>query len=490
MKKDLEILLKILILFFSFYFLSVYLYLGLKYVLYPLEIDWLEGAVLQHAKRVLWNEPIYTAPHMEFVPFLYNPLYYYLSAFLLPFTGINLLGPRLISFISFLFSLVLIYYWIKKETGKNFWAFIATGIWAASSPLTGGFYSLARVDSLFIFLLLTALYQTRWMQNKKDATVAGLLFCLSYFTKQQALPVLLALLIYVFVEKRKFFIPFVTSSLGLIIILSILLNKISQGWYFFYTWYLPLHHEKIKKMVILFWTIDILHFYAFAFLLSIIFLTLTFSKRNKFYFYLLTIAGMIFTSWISRVHRGGSINVLIPAYAILTIGFTLGAAELYKLIHRFEKKAAAIILFTVFLQNLLLYVDPLPFIPTQKRLQKELQYLKTLATFPGNIYIESSCYLPLLLGRKPYAHVWAIIDILRTNPKPVVAQILVNELQEKIKKKFFSAIGVSRGYFLPRVINIEDYYKKKKVKFALPSLGYSRQTIWPEIIYLPKNISD
>ena len=54
-------------------------------VQYPHELEWMEGALADHAARVRDGLPLYCEPTAEHVPFLYSPLLFWLGA-----VGMNL----------------------------------------------------------------------------------------------------------------------------------------------------------------------------------------------------------------------------------------------------------------------------------------------------------------------------------------------------------------------------------------------------------------
>ena len=56
-------------------FLTLLLVVGLSRIGYPYELEWMEGGSLQNVQRVVGGESIYVEPSIDFVPFLYTPLY-------------------------------------------------------------------------------------------------------------------------------------------------------------------------------------------------------------------------------------------------------------------------------------------------------------------------------------------------------------------------------------------------------------------------------
>src|ERR1017187_6704606 len=91
---------------------------GMRLV-YPYEIEWNEGAVLDHAIRVLDGKPIYTAPSLDFSAFVYTPLYYYVTAIVMSISGVGLYAGRLVSIISILITAWLIGRIVWRETSST-----------------------------------------------------------------------------------------------------------------------------------------------------------------------------------------------------------------------------------------------------------------------------------------------------------------------------------------------------------------------------------
>src|SRR5688572_21865114 len=51
-------------------------------LLFPYDLEWMEGGMLNHALRLAEGQPIYAPPSIDFVPYLYTPLYPALLAWL------------------------------------------------------------------------------------------------------------------------------------------------------------------------------------------------------------------------------------------------------------------------------------------------------------------------------------------------------------------------------------------------------------------------
>ena len=74
---------------------------------YPYDLEWLEGATLWHAQRLLDGQPIYAPPSLDFVPHPYTPLYPWLLALLGRVFGVSYVVGRALSVAAFAGALVV-----------------------------------------------------------------------------------------------------------------------------------------------------------------------------------------------------------------------------------------------------------------------------------------------------------------------------------------------------------------------------------------------
>src|SRR4029453_9617863 len=91
-----------------FYFLA-YLYIALSRITYPFELEWMEGGSLVEGNRLLAGQSLSVRPSVDFVPFVYAPLYFYLSALVSQLTGPGFLALRLVSFAASLSCFTLLF---------------------------------------------------------------------------------------------------------------------------------------------------------------------------------------------------------------------------------------------------------------------------------------------------------------------------------------------------------------------------------------------
>lgn len=231
--------------------LGVLGWLFLRRAGYPFDLEWMEGGMLCHSLRLLDGQSIYPPPSVDFVPFLYTPLYPAMVALLARVAGLGYALARFVSIASFVGALLLGYRFAARHGGSRAAAMAAMAIPAAAFAPTGAWYDLARPDSLWLLLVAAAvvtLYQAARNANgerRRDgrahllAALAGLLLVLAFFAKQTASPFMLALTL-ALVALNARLLPAFVGSMALFGLPALwLLNHASDGW--FWTYIFRLH---------------------------------------------------------------------------------------------------------------------------------------------------------------------------------------------------------------------------------------------------------
>jgi hypothetical protein len=119
-----------------------------------LNLEIMEGTVLQHVGRARDLVPIYPEPTPAYVPLSYNPLYYLLAV---PFTW--LLGPklfclRILTILATVGCTLLLYHTVRRQTDSTWWGLIAVGLFAASYHAMDHFFDVAHPDMWMLFSVL------------------------------------------------------------------------------------------------------------------------------------------------------------------------------------------------------------------------------------------------------------------------------------------------------------------------------------------------
>jgi hypothetical protein len=221
---------------------------------FPLDLEWMEGGMLLHAARIAEGRTIYVAPSIDFIPYLYTPLYPAVLAALAKLAPLGYVAGRVVSIAAFAGALVLLVLAAAREgsvrTAIGTWPSTAAaaavgvagaGVVTAAFTFTGSFYDLVRADSLLLLLEAGALYAALRGRGGKSAALAGLLVALAFFTKQTASLIGVALgagLLVASWRRALVYAAAATAALGAGVLL---LNLTSHGW--FWTYVFKLHQS-------------------------------------------------------------------------------------------------------------------------------------------------------------------------------------------------------------------------------------------------------
>lgn len=460
-------------------YLVLYLVLALLRLRYPFELEWMEGGMVDHVRRILAGQKLYVAPSLEFVPYIYPPLYFYLSALVAKVVGVGLFPLRLVSLISSALSLALIFLLVKKETGDRLAGIIAAGFFAATYRLSGAWLDIARIDSLFLVFSLAGLYLVRFGRSHSASSLAGFLFFLSFLTKQNALIIFAPLVLYSLLQQGRRSFGLIGIWVLLVVSSTLWLDDIHSGWYRYYIFDLPRQHPLVFVMFTNFWRFDLLAAIPIACLMGLFVLLKGFRGRDQFLFYGLMALGFLGSAYVSRVHSGAYDNCLIPAYAGIALLLGYGIPRLLPL--------ASFSYLVVLLQFGLLYYNPRQQVPTESDRQAGQQLIKKMAQIPGEIYLPGHGYLPSLAGKKTWAQGMAIVDILKGKDGPI-KQGMLNEMGQALANHKFGAIFVGRDRMAIGAVDLDRYYAWHENTFAnekdfWPVTGFGTR---PEGIYFGK----
>jgi 4-amino-4-deoxy-L-arabinose transferase-like glycosyltransferase len=168
-----------LMLIFPLVYLAFFVVTSVLRIGFPYQLSWLEGAMADHARWILQGNQLYGPPGVDFTPILYPPLYSYVSAFFMKIFGAHILIPRLVSLVSSLLVLVLIWRLVKYETGSNFYALVGAGFYASFYPFVRCYFDMVRVDALFVFLMFLGVYILRTGKKSYSIYLSAFVFYLN-----------------------------------------------------------------------------------------------------------------------------------------------------------------------------------------------------------------------------------------------------------------------------------------------------------------------
>jgi len=478
-------------------FVVVYVVVALWRMGYPFELEWIEGSGVDHVQRILDGRHLYVKPSIEFTPFLYTPLYFYLSAAVAKLIGIGFVPLRLVSFAASVGSFAIIYSLVKRETGNWYSALLAVGVFAATFRISGAWFDIARPDMLFVFFALAAIYTIRFVDSWWGYILAGVFISLSFLTKQTALIIALPMALYCVIANWRRAIFFVGTAAIIIAGSTWLLDRISGGWYRFYVFEVPSEHYILKARYIFFWIDDLLHPLPIVCAVAVLYLILRiFSPaRREGFFYLLMASGMIGAAWSGRLHSGGYLNTLLPAYGFIPILFGVAFHHVSRYLQERpadgRAQASELGLFLVYFvctaQMAGLLYNPVRQIPTKADISAGWQLVKMMEGIEGEVYLPAHGFLPTYAGKKPYAHVTAIHDLLR-GKDTAAKELMLEGLRDAVCHKRFRAIFIDKDEFIVDIS--KDYRMAGRVfndnRAFWPVTGLE---IRPEFLFVPKDDS-
>ena len=216
-----------------------YLRLGLKRMAYPLELDCIEGVMMDHIVRLAHGQAMYVRPTLHFISLAYMPFFSFVSSLLARAFGPALWEPRMISFGASLGIAVLTAIIVWVETRRATLALGAAGVYCMAFGLAGSCYDIARPDSLMLFLAIAGLAVLRYTRGLPGAFAAALLLAVAFFTKQHAVLFCFGAVGYLFFQDRRRFLPFTLALLVLCLGGYLVLGAWLGEWFRFYTWSVP-----------------------------------------------------------------------------------------------------------------------------------------------------------------------------------------------------------------------------------------------------------
>jgi len=474
-------------------YLVIYLVIALTRISYPFELEWMEGGAVVHVQRLLNGEPLYVTPSLDFIPFIYSPFYFYVSALVAYVTGNGFFPLRLVSFVSSLGCFTLIFLIVYKRTSSRWASLMASCLFAATFRLSGAWFDIARVDSLFLFLLLAGIYTFESERFFTRSFASPALLFLSFFTKQTALIIAVALSVAALFTRKGAERLWLPLNFGLLLTASsLLMNALTDGWYSYYVFDLPAQHAILSSMFSGFWTDDIVRHLPIALTACIIpFLGIgntSNQKVDRLFQDFLILGSLFLASYLSRLHTGGYDNVLMPVYAAIAIYFGIGLAFSWKAVAGAATVQAVLIL-AVALQFVALTYSPQQQIPSLLDRQQGERLQQLIASFPGEVYLSDHPWYAGDMDKPTQAQDMAVRDILRASDSEEWKRLLEEAMAAAIVEQKYAALIVDFEDFPLRVPDFEVYYELVDSGLSgdafLPVTGWDRK---PAYLYVRRTL--
>ena len=407
---------------------AAYLAVVLQRIGYPYELTYFEGSTVEVAGRVAAGQPLYGPPTTEYTPWPYPPLYFWLTGALAKVTGVDLTTMRVVSVAASIAVLVLLALIVRRAGGSTVAGIVAAGLYAATYRVSGAFADTARVDSLFLALLLAAVLVGMRARTWRGGIWLGTVLLLAFLTKQNALLVAAPMLLWLLVRRRGVGVG-ATATLGVGVVASTLVgNLLTDGWYARYVVeQLPTQSWSLRWLWA-FWYEDLLVPFAVsavvvvvAFVVRRVRLRSEPGSRDAWpedYAYLAAGAvGMLAASWVARLHEGGYANVSMPAQAAVAgaLGLLLAA---WLRSGSVTATVAWVVAGLLAVQVVTMSLAHLDVVPSQQDRDAGDRFIATLRQLPGSVLVPTHPYYLRLAGLPTHASAIAIYDLSHAKDGP------------------------------------------------------------------------
>jgi hypothetical protein len=412
---------------------GAFLFVALRRIGYPYELEWLEGGAVEIVRRVASGHAIYVQPSVHYVPYPYTPLYFWVCGILSRVIGVGFIPLRLVSLISSLGCCAMLVAIVRRETGDLVAGVVASGLFMVTFAVSGAWLDIGRVDSFALCLLLVLLYVARCVAGVRGGLLLGVLIFLAFMAKQSdlvsAAPVLIFLL---FVRRRSGIVAlFIVSAL--VVGSTLLLDARTHGWYGYYVFTELIHQGVVSSVWRTFFTRDLWHV-PWVIGLAIVGVAVNVrhhpddSWPRAWMFWPIATSGLILSAFVSRLHSGGGEDVLIPAYAGLAILGAMGYAAVIRearvrLPARQEARkpwrpalVTAGLAVIVATQIAALHYSPTKYVPTAGDETAGRSFIDLVRRTPGPVIVSNHPYYDTLAAKASWAQGEAVHDVLRAGP--------------------------------------------------------------------------
>ena len=528
---------KVILILIAIFYIGLYLWTVFHRIGYPFELEWMEGAMVDECRQLLSGNQLYRSPGLDYVPFIYPPGYFVVSAIAMRLFGVGIFAPRLVSLLASFGSMLLLFSIVKRDTGSYAAGIISAGLFAAAYAATGAWMDIARVDSLFLFWVVLGLFTvTRWTGSNVSAVITALIFSGAFFTKQVALAPALAVAVYYLIKERKQFILYVITMVIAAGGGTLWLNYYYRGWYMYYVFLLSSRHALQLSQMKEFIFRDILRVFPLIFGIGVYAWIVTIKDRrlirdsSSSLLYLLLSASLFAVSFIGRGNINSYINTLLPLALALALlaGWIWGREEnrsnrsnpsisLDPLARRIvgprhfsmsgdsgAKKSglegpptesqpcgrgfqsSSVISLLIIVQFIMLGYLPSQYIPTpEDRLAGE-RFVAFMKKTEAPILLPFHGYLPQLAGKESSAHWTAVLDLLLAMKENVddPARLWLDQFTAALEDGRYEQIILDREDWFPELLKLR-YTKEETTLFNknpvfYPVTGYPWR---PQFIY-------
>jgi Protein of unknown function (DUF2029). len=417
---------------------------------FPLDLEWMEGGTLVHAQRIAAGQGIYVKPSLDFIPYLYTPLYPALLALLSLVVPLGYLLGRAVSLLALFAALVLLGALVVGEArglarSRRLLAALVGMAGAAAVvaafAFTGGFFDLVRSDSLLLALEALALWLVLRGRTWKSAAVAGLAIAAAFFSKQTASIIGVGLGVGLLAVNWRRGLVYGGAAAAALAAGIGLLVKTSDGW--FWTYIFKLHQSHgyrwgVVSAVVLPETLK--HLWPVFAVLIVATAALAWTRklrRTDIILWLAALAGEVGAA-IGFSTQWAFSNAYIPAVFFPVLAASVLSGRL--LLHALDRRrwlsavpACAVLLGLAWQNQHIPRPKLATWLPQASDRLAAGRLLDRLASVPGDLFIPFHSYYGALVGKRTFVHRMGVRDVGAGLGRP-------EGLDQALQAQFFSAI--------------------------------------------------
>lgn len=453
-------------------------------VVYPFDIEWMEGGMLVHAWRLREGLGIYVEPSSDFVPYIYPPLYPWLMS--LVGEPSYAVGRSISMAGSVAAGLAAVQACRQEGVGWGL-SVGALGLWVSLYDESGTFYDLVRADALAIGLTSWSIVLVR-RATRLSVIVGGGLLVLAFLAKHNFALFGLPMLIWLWkAQGRRRALEFVAASVAPALVLTVAIQIATDGWFLDYLLGVPASHPLVAERAWpesekelaghLVWTNV-----AAAVSLLVLALDRRFHHRALFWGGIWAVATGLCI--LMRAHHGGFINVLMPGhwtYAVCGVVLVSRAAQ--ALPQRTQWLALALASGLVAHQGWAGQWDREKGIPTEADYEAGEALVEKLKAIDGEVWAPHFPWYPTYAGKTPSVPLIALWDI---DHKGGPMKSYMQDVRKDVREQRWAAVLGPRK---DMGLEVKDHYVKEPL--GIPGNGLRTKTGWrvrPTNLWVPKPV--
>jgi len=413
--------------------LALLTYVFLRRAGYPFDLEWMEGGMLVHSLRILNGQPLYAPPSVDFVSYLYTPLYPAVVAALGRIFGLHYLLGRLVSIASLGVVMVLGYRAARREGAPPALALLPAALIAAAFPFCGAWYDIVRNDELFLALAMGSLYLVAYHHRRLGlVALAGVIMALAFLTKQTGTAFVLCASLGLLILRWRSLPLFLLTAGATLGLVGGLLQRSSGGWFWTYIYRLHQNHDFYARRAFLETPLILLRHEPITIALLVALFVLLIVRRQltrTTFFWALTAGAGLGIACVGFGTQWAFSNAFIPGVVFPAIALAALAGRAYAAPQPETPARAAgvavIALLAVVQLGMLVY-DPRPYLPTAASRAAGERLIARLKQAPGPVFIPDHPFYAVLAGKDAHFHRMGLWDVRRAGfgfPRGLVESI-------------------------------------------------------------------